>query len=231
MQELMKNDKLVMSSSELCELVGFKNKSSVNKAIKAMFSEKIDDSVLESLTDSRGYVVEYYLPELESTMFVAKHRIEFLEKITQFWIDVKNKNRTNIPSNFADALQLAADQQREIQRLEEQRKLDAPKVEFHDLVVSQASVISMNEFAKELTKSSGIKIGQNKMMDFLRESKILMKGRDSSERNKPYQMYMNLGWFEVQYPEQFFGRVLQTYVTPVGKVELAPLIVNHFKNL
>jgi len=79
-----------MSSTQLKEVLNYDSKSSVNKAIRNMFSDKIDDSVIESSLDTRGYVNEYFLQELESKMFVAKNNIEYLEMITQYWID-RNK--------------------------------------------------------------------------------------------------------------------------------------------
>ncbi len=87
-----------MTSSQLAEMLGFESKSSINKAIRKMF----DDSKLESFNpslDSRGYVVDYHLPELESKMFVAKHDINYLQKITEFWI---SKGKSEQPSWLSD---------------------------------------------------------------------------------------------------------------------------------
>lgn len=136
-----------------------------------------------------------------------------------------------VPGTFAEALQLAADQQRLIEEQQKQIEFDRPKVEFHDMVISENPIISMNEFAKELTKQYMVKIGQNKMMAFLREKKILMNGRDRTERNKPYQKYMNLGWFECEYVTTPVGLVVQTFITGEGQVKLARLIIEHFKGV
>lgn len=53
------------------------------------------------------------------------------------------------PTNFADALQLAADQQREIQRQQEQLALAAPKVELANAVIADARLLNFTEVAKE----------------------------------------------------------------------------------
>lgn len=79
-----------MSTSQLLDIIPFSSKSALNRAIRDMFQVKIDDAVIASSLDARGYVVEYHLPELESKMFVAKHDINYLEMITQYWID-RNK--------------------------------------------------------------------------------------------------------------------------------------------
>lgn len=55
-----------------------------------MFQKKIDGAIITPSLDSRGYAIDYHLPELEAKMFVAKKNINYLEKITEFWI---NQNR------------------------------------------------------------------------------------------------------------------------------------------
>ncbi len=89
---VIQNQQSTMSSTQLAEMLGFDTKSSINKAIRKVF----DDSRLESYSekDARGYVIEYHLPELESKMFVAKHDIQYLEEITQYWI---NKDKQQLP--------------------------------------------------------------------------------------------------------------------------------------
>ena len=79
-----------MSSSQLLEMLHFESISSLNKAIRTMFAQEIDDSNLESSLDERGYVKEYFLPEVESKMFVAKHNINYLRKITEYWVSKNN---------------------------------------------------------------------------------------------------------------------------------------------
>ena len=105
-----------MTSSQLAEMLGFESKSSINKAIRKMF----DDSKLESFKptlDSRGYVIDYNLPELESKMFVAKHNIEYLEKITKFWI---NKGEESKPMTQLEIMAQSA-----LALVEHEKKLTA----------------------------------------------------------------------------------------------------------
>lgn len=78
--------KVTMSSIELADLLGYEKKE-VNKKIRAMFGEiKVRETFSPTLR-ANGQVDFYSLPELESKMFVAKYDIEYLETITQFWID------------------------------------------------------------------------------------------------------------------------------------------------
>lgn len=94
----------------------------------------------------------------------------------------------NVPTTFAEALRLAADQQ---EKIEEQAKLleeQKPKVEFFDTVADSKTAISMNDVAKVL----GIKVmGRNNLFEFLRNEKILMSN------NVPFQIYVDRGYFRV----------------------------------
>lgn len=98
-----------MTSTQLSELLGYEKKE-VNRKIKAMFSDKIDGGIISPSLDSRGYVEEYYVPELESKMFVAKHDINYLEKITQYWID-RNKPQVLTPIEMIANMALGMVQQ------------------------------------------------------------------------------------------------------------------------
>ena len=94
----------------------------------------------------------------------------------------------NVPTTFAEALRLAADQQ---EKIEEQAKLleeQKPKVEFFDTVADSKTAISMNDVAKVL----GIKgMGRNNLFEFLRNEKILMSN------NVPFQIDVDRGYFRV----------------------------------
>jgi anti-repressor protein len=69
-----------------------------------------------------------------------------------------------------------------------------PKVEFHDSINDTTATIKVGDFAKLLTKK-GFKIGPIKLFEWLRDNKILMDGRN---KNKPYQVYMDKGYFEIK---------------------------------
>jgi len=133
-----------------------------------------------------------------------------------------------VPRDFATALQLAADQQKLIQQQAGELLEAAPKIAFHDRMFTENPRLSMNEFAKILSDSNGVVIGQNKMMQFLRELGYLMVGRDATERNKPYQRYMQMGLFEVEYIKTPVGLRAQPFITSLGQKELAQLIVDKF---
>lgn len=94
----------------------------------------------------------------------------------------------NVPTTFAEALRLAADQQEKIEAQAKQLEEQKPKVEFFDTVADSKTAISMNDVAKVL----GIKgMGRNNLFEFLRNEKILMSN------NVPFQIYVDRGYFRV----------------------------------
>lgn len=108
-----------------------------------------------------------------------------------------------IPQTFAEALQLAADIQKENEKLLSVNKAqsakiaeDKPKVAAYDVFMGVSDdLISIGDFAKILhTKWNDIK--PHRLFAILREAKIL---KDSYfEKNIPYQKYIDKGYFHVK---------------------------------
>lgn len=108
-----------------------------------------------------------------------------------------------IPQTFAEALQLAADIQKENEKLLSVNtmqaykiKEDAPKVAAYDVFMGVSDdLISIGDFAKILhTKWNDIK--PHRLFAILREAKIL---KDSYfDKNIPYQKYIDKGYFKVK---------------------------------
>lgn len=117
-----------------------------------------------------------------------------------------------LPRSFADALELAAKQQRAIEAAEAQRILDAPKVESFDAFMDADGQFTMEAAAKSLTDVTG-GMGRNKLMAWLRDNRILMS------TNTPYQQYAH--WFKVvagSYTDRYGNEhaTKTTYVRPEG---------------
>lgn len=90
-----------------------------------------------------------------------------------------------VPRDFAAALRLAADQQDEIYRQRQQLLEQQPKVEFAEAVRSTVDGISIRDMAKLLGT------GQNRFFRQLRADRVLL------EDNKPYQEYLDRGYFRL----------------------------------
>ena len=104
-----------------------------------------------------------------------------------YFIECEKMLRTkfDIPKTYADALQLAANQAKQI---EEQNKLieeQKPKADFYDAVTGSKDAVDMKECAKILNMG----IGRNRLFEFLRSRSIL------DRKNLPYQIFIDRGYF------------------------------------
>ena len=92
-----------------------------------------------------------------------------------------------------------------------------PLVTFANRVANSSDTIDMGELAK-LCSKEGLKIGRNRLFEYLRQEKILMTN------NNPYQKYVELKWFETietvkstPYGDKIF---IKTLVTGLGQIKI-----------
>ena len=92
-----------------------------------------------------------------------------------------------------------------------------PLVTFANRVANSSDTIDMGELAK-LCSKEGLKIGRNRLFEYLRQEKILMTN------NNPYQKYIELKWFETietvkstPYGDKIF---IKTLVTGLGQIKI-----------
>ena len=83
-----------------------------------------------------------------------------------------------------------------VKKLEEQAKLDRPKVLFADSVSASPSTILVRELAK-LLKQNGVDIGEKKLFKYLRENGFLIK-KKGADYNSPTQRAMDMELFEIK---------------------------------
>lgn len=94
---------------------------------------------------------------------------------------------------MARALQIA---ERKIHTMNEKIEADAPKVLFVNSVAASNSSILISELAKIL-RQNGVKIGGNRLFDWMRENGYLVRRR-GSDYNMPTQRSMELELFEIK---------------------------------
>lgn len=117
------------------------------------------------------------------------------------------------------------EREQRISALETVLEKQKPKVEFADQVSNTKNLTNMGKMAK-LLNDKGIEIGRNRLLEFLREEKILMSD------NVPYQQYIDQGYFVVKETVKDMGKwqkTLQTtLVTGKGQQFVCKKVMNGF---
>ena len=141
---------------------------------------------------------EYLLQKRDCLILVAQNCPEFTAAIVDRWQLLEEAQKPQLPQSFAEALQLAADQARQLE-------IAAPKVEFHDKIVNDAATFSLRDAAKKIQQRP------NKFTQWLRTEGYLC------QNNMPKQQYVNQGLFKThtgQSKDEF--QFSQTRVTSKG---------------
>ncbi|MDV5127005.1 phage antirepressor KilAC domain-containing protein [Bacillus velezensis] len=112
-------------------------------------------------------------------------------------------------------------ERKEKREYQERLKLAEPKVEKYDQFLNTDGLMKVGQVAKAI----GIKgMGQNNLFRFLRENKILI---DGTNKNAPYQKYVERGFFQVKTQETSIGIKTITLVTSKGADFIADLLIKH----
>ena len=143
-----------MSSREIAELTG-KQHSKVTRVIGDLHDKGIAKSatLTNYVNEQNGQqYTEFWLCKRDSFIVVARLSPEFTAAIVDRWQELESKQVPLIPQNFAQALQLAADQAKQLE-------LAAPKIEFHDSIVNDSQTFSTRDAAKKIQQRP-IKFGE-----------------------------------------------------------------------
>lgn len=139
----------------------------------------------------------------------------------QYFIECERKLKDpafSIPQTYADALQLAADQAKQL-------ALAAPKVKAYEAFLSCKNAMTFNEAAKVLGT------GQNRLFQFCRDSGYLIDG--GTKHNLPYQEFADRGYFEVReiviHHSDWSERKSQTLITAAGLDRIRGQIDSYFE--
>ena len=113
----------------------------------------------------------------------------------------------HLPQTLSEALQMAADQAKQIEMLEAKNKELEPKGIFFDTVTQSDATTSMADVAKILDMG----VGRNKLFSILKNRKILQPD------NKPYQKYIDAGYFKLVEEKYDKGDGVGIYYKTVAK--------------
>lgn len=166
--------------------------SDLLKVIRDEFEDEINEGKISPVEykDAKGEMRPMFVLTLSQAKQVLVRESKFVRKAVIAYIEKLEtalKGKFQVPTTFAEALRLAAEQQEKIEKQQKLIEVQAPKAEFYDEVVDSKDVIDMQSVAKTLNMG----MGRNKLFEFLRNNKVLM------QNNQPYQYYIDLGWFRV----------------------------------
>jgi anti-repressor protein len=82
---------------------------------------------------------------------------------------------------------------RKVLEMKKSIELDKPYTTFGKAVADSEASINVGEFCKNIYKEHGLKIGRNKMFEWMRDNGYLI--RSGREKNNPKQKYLEQGWF------------------------------------
>lgn len=145
---ITQNTPLTMSTREIAGLLG-KNHSDIKRSAKRLSDAGIlTQPLAESIFNHNGNeYTEYLLEKRDCFILVAQNSPEFTAAIVDRWQELESKNQPRLPQTFAEALQLAADQAKQLE-------LAAPKVAFVDKFVERGALQNASQVAKSLGMKS-----------------------------------------------------------------------------
>ncbi|QOW46968.1 Rha family transcriptional regulator [Acinetobacter piscicola] len=204
---IVKSSQLTMSTRLIAELTG-KEHFHVKRDCETMFSE-LD-------LDPKGYIqnwihpqngqtyTEYLLPKNLVETLITGYSIKLRYQVIQRLHELENCAKSAVPQTFSEALQLAADQAKQLE-------LAAPKVTYYDTVVERSTLLNASQVAQKI-KMSAIKM--NKILDSLN-----VYHRGVKRARLFQQWFIDKGFGEVKQTELGFSQPMFTTLGEAWVIE------------
>lgn len=191
------NQPLTMSSREIAEYTG-KQHQHVKRDIEKMLNElELDVSEFGRIykdTMNRNQT-EYLLDRDQTDCLLTGYSAKARMKVIKRWKELEKQSNPQIPQTYAEALQLAADQAKQLE-------LAAPKVAFVDNLVERTNLLTATQVAQKHGKSA---IWLNKIL----EKKKVYNRR--VKRTRAFQQwFVDKGYGEMKKNEMGYDQPLFT---------------------
>lgn len=174
------------------------------------------------------------------TLDIAKHlammeRNEKGKQARQYFIEAEKELKARLlpfdPSDELAMLDYAKQLIIDKRALEAKIAEDRPLVSFARSVEASVDSVLIANYAKVLSEAEGVKIGQNRLFDWLRGNGYLISA-SGARYNTPYQKHIDNGYFEVT-THTYAGTTgthqkFTTKITGRGQIALARKIVDAF---
>ena len=196
-----------MTLKEITDLLEVRHDQAMKKVAK-MAKEPTFGTMFEIDIAYKGSQTTktYQLDERQSIAVASMLNVALLMRVIDRWKELEEKQTApqfQIPQTFAEAMQLAADQAKQLE-------IQAPKVAVYEMLADRKGDVSTTVVAKE------IGITAIKLNRFLRE-----KGVKWQKADLPKAGYES--WFNVVADVKNGHEFTQCLVTPTGQSEIAKL--------
>lgn len=189
-----------MSSLQIADITG-KRHDAILRDIRNLLNQGVSahNFVVSEYTDKTGRSLPCFNLSKKGCLILASgYNAQLRERIIDRWEELETEKQTGgfvIPQSFSEALQLAANQAKQIEQLEQsnERKDKAiaklqPKADFADAAFSSDTLIPISQAAKILK----LGFGRNTLFKKLRE-----KGVFFANRNEPKQRFVDAKYFNL----------------------------------
>lgn len=212
---IVENGEPYFLASDLCQALEYKNgRDTINRLFpkgvaKYYTPTNGGNQLLSYLTEAQMYKLIMRSNAKNAEAFQDWVCGEVLPSIRKTG-SYKVEQKPAIPQTYAEALLEAGRLALENEKLQAQAIENAPKVVAYDKLMDTHNSISVKEFGKI------IGMGEKNLFKWLRESSYLMSD------NKPYQRYIDRGYFEVvektcDIDDSRSKSYTQTLITPKGQ--------------
>lgn len=180
-----------MTSREIAELTGKQHKHvlrDIDELLKALSPELGLGYKSSTYKDATGKENRMYLMDRDSSIcLVSGYDANARMRIIKRWQELESQQTTfKIPKTMSEALQLAADQAKQIEYQNEQIEVMTPKAEYYDQLLGSDELIDGEMAAKTLRTS------RNKLYSFLKQRGVITKS------NLPMQLYIDKDYMRIK---------------------------------
>lgn len=207
------NNPITMTSLEISELV-HKRHDNVKRTIESLVNSGVisQPQIEDGIKSANGVIPQIYRfsgeqGKRDSIIIVAQLCPEFTARLVDRWMELENRTKSvvpQIPQSFSEALQLAADQAKQLE-------LAAPKVTYYDTVVERSTLLNASQVAQKI-KMSAIKM--NKILDSLN-----VYHRGVKRARLFQQWFIDKGFGEVKQTELGFSQPMFTTLGEAWVIE------------
>lgn len=190
----LNTEQLTMSSREIAELTKSRH-DSVKRSMERMEGVITLTPMVKPTEGGGKPTTVYHVHKRDSYIVVAQLSPEFTAALVDRWQELESHQSPQLPQSFAEALQLAADQAKQLEQ-------QAPKVAFVDNLAERTNLLNATQIAQKHGKSA---IWLNKMLAYY---KVYSK---SVKRAKVFQQwFIDAGYGEMKKTELGYDQPLFT---------------------